>query len=66
VLDILKNSQRPMTSKEIQLTIKGKKNTTSAFREIKSLIKRDMITRIEVKLPKCQAIVFYQIKKGCV
>ena len=64
VLSILESSQRPMTSKEVELLLKGEKNTTSVFKEFKSLKKKDMIIRIEIKIPKCQMLVLYQLKKG--
>lgn len=66
VFSLLESSQRPMTSKEVELMLKGKKNTTSVFKEFNSLKKRDMLIRIEIKIPKCQMIVLYQLKKGSV
>ena len=66
VHDVLKHSERPLTSKEIQLLLIGSKNSRSASREIESLMKRDMLIRVEIKIPKCQRIVLYQLKKGSV
>jgi len=66
VFDILEHSNRPLTSREIELLLRNTKNSRSVFREIKSLMKRDMLVRVEIKIPKCQRIVLYQLKKGSV
>ena len=66
VLSILESSQRPLTSKEVEMMLKGKKNTSSVFKEFESLKKRDMLIRIKIKIPKCQMLVLYQLKKGSI
>jgi len=66
VLSILEHAERPMTPKEINLLLIDSKNSRSVSREISSLMKRDMLIRVEIKIPDCQKIVLYQLKKGYV
>ena len=63
VLDVLEHSNRPLTSREIELLLRNTKNSRSVFREIKSLVKRDMLIRVEIKLPNCREIVLYMLNQ---